>query len=201
MKKDSGLLDMAIGAFDGAEVCELVGNFLLHKLSEQYERKYLALYLVDGIAFFKNVNRPDSGKIKKHFRKLFIDDLEITIQCNRKVVNFLDNTLNLENSTYHPYCPYVNTESNHPPSIIKQLPKSVELRLSQLSTKKELLKNSFTPCNKALTKAGYKHNMRFQKNITQNTTTNKNRKEIYYGLIHPTVQMLQQRFGTTSCLY
>ena len=63
MKKDSGLLDMAIGAFDGAEVCELVGNFLLHKLSEQYERKYLALYLDDGIALFKNVNRPDSEKI------------------------------------------------------------------------------------------------------------------------------------------
>ena len=37
-----------MGAFDGAEVCELVGNFLLFKLSEKYERKNLALYCDAG---------------------------------------------------------------------------------------------------------------------------------------------------------
>ena len=31
MKKDSGLFDVAMDAFDGAEVCKLVGNFLLRK--------------------------------------------------------------------------------------------------------------------------------------------------------------------------
>ena len=65
---------------DGAEVCELVGNFLLHKLSEKYKRKNLALYRDDGLAIFKNANGPDPEKIKKHFCKLFIDhDLELTI--------------------------------------------------------------------------------------------------------------------------
>ena len=65
---------------DGAEVCELVGNFLLHKLSEKYKRKNLALYRDDGLAIFKNGNGPDPEKIKKHFCKLFIDhDLELTI--------------------------------------------------------------------------------------------------------------------------
>ena len=90
------MFDVGIGAFDGAEVYKLVGNFLLHKLSEKYERKNLALYRDDGIALFKNVNRPGSEKIKKRFCKLFIDDLELTIQCNRKVVNILDNTLNFK---------------------------------------------------------------------------------------------------------
>ena len=43
-------------------------------------------------------------KLENIFCKLFIEqDLELTIQCNRKVVNFLDVILNLENSTYHPY--------------------------------------------------------------------------------------------------
>ena len=42
MKKDSGSFDVAMGAFDEAEVCELVGNFLLPKLSEKYKRKNLA---------------------------------------------------------------------------------------------------------------------------------------------------------------
>ena len=29
IKKDSGLFDVTMGAYDGAEVCELVGTFLL----------------------------------------------------------------------------------------------------------------------------------------------------------------------------
>ena len=57
------MFDVAMGAFHGAEVCELVGNFLLHKLSEKYEKKNLALYCDDGLAIFKNVNWPDSEKI------------------------------------------------------------------------------------------------------------------------------------------
>ena len=42
MKKDSELLDVAMSAFKGAEVWELVDIFLLYKLSEKYERKNLA---------------------------------------------------------------------------------------------------------------------------------------------------------------
>ena len=171
-------------AFDWAKVCKLVSNFLLHKLSEKYKRKNLALYRDNGLATFKNFNGPDSKKIKKYFCKLFIDhDIELTIQYKRKVVNFLEVTLNLEKSTYCPYLKdnnkviHVNTESNRPLSIIKQLPKSIELRLSQLSANKEIFKNSVTPCNEALTKAGYKHQMRYQQNTRQNTTTNKIRKK------------------------
>ena len=33
IKKDSGLFDETMGAYDGAEICELVGIFLLYKLS------------------------------------------------------------------------------------------------------------------------------------------------------------------------
>ena len=79
MKQDNGLFDIAMGAFDRADVCELVGNFLPQKLSEKYKRKNLALYRDDGLAIFKNVNGPDPEKIKKHFCKLFIDQgLELT---------------------------------------------------------------------------------------------------------------------------
>ena len=37
MKKD-GLFDVTMGAYDGAAVCELVGTFLLDKISEKYEK-------------------------------------------------------------------------------------------------------------------------------------------------------------------
>ena len=106
MKKDSGLFDVAMGALDGAEVCELAGNFLLHKLSEKCERKNLALHHDDGLAILKNVNGPDSEKRKKYFCKLLIEhDLELSVQCNRKIVNFLDVTLSLTQNPiiHHPY--------------------------------------------------------------------------------------------------
>ena len=63
-EKDSWLFDVAMGAFDGAEVWELVVNFLLHNLSQKYKRKNLTLYRDGRITIFKNVNRPDPEKIK-----------------------------------------------------------------------------------------------------------------------------------------
>ena len=36
IKKEGELLDVTIGAFDGAKVCEAVGNFLLYQLSKSY---------------------------------------------------------------------------------------------------------------------------------------------------------------------
>ena len=99
-----------------------------------------------------------------------------------EVVNFVDITSNLANSTYRPCVKdnnkiiYTNIESNQPPSIIKLLPKSIELRLSPLLANGDIFKNSVKPYNEALTKAVYKHEIRYQQNIRQNTTSTKNWK-------------------------
>ena len=87
------------------------------------------------------------------FGKLIIPSL---LKDNNKIIHF-------------------NTESNYSQSIIKQLPKSIELRLSQLWANKEIFKNSIESYNEALTKARYKHKMRYQQN-KENTTSTKNRK-------------------------
>ena len=87
MKKDSGLFDVTMGAWDGAEVCELCGTFMLYLLAKTYKKDDLGLYRDDGLAVFKNVSGPNSEKIKKHFQKLFKEhDLDIVIQCNMKQV-------------------------------------------------------------------------------------------------------------------
>ena len=44
--KIDGLFDVTMGAYDGAEVCELVGTFLLDKISEKYEKKITSVYIV-----------------------------------------------------------------------------------------------------------------------------------------------------------
>ena len=96
MKKDSGLFDVTMGAYGGAEVCELVGTFLLYKLSLKYNKNDIGFYRDDGLAIFKNISGPKSEKIEKNIQKLFKENqLDIVTQCNMKAVNYLDATLNL----------------------------------------------------------------------------------------------------------
>ena len=52
-KKESGLFDVTMGAYDGNEVCELAGSFLLHQLSNKYNKKDIGLYRDEGLAVFK----------------------------------------------------------------------------------------------------------------------------------------------------
>ena len=154
------------------EVCELVGTFVLYKLSLKYNKSKIGLYCDDGVAIFKNISGPKSEKFKKYIRKLFKENqLDIVIQCNMKMVKCLHVTFNLENSTYRPYkkennqIKYINIESKHPPSIIKQLPLSIEFRLSSLTSSEEIFSDSVIPYQDALDKSGYKHKLKYKANI------------------------------------
>ena len=71
IKRDSGLFDATMRAYDGAEVCESVENYLLYELSELYEKKDIRLYIDDGLAVFKNKSRPESERIKKSIQAVY----------------------------------------------------------------------------------------------------------------------------------
>ena len=138
-----------MGAYDGAEACELVGNYLLYELSKLYEKKDIGLYRDNGLAIFKNKSGPESKKIKKSIQAIFREnELKIIIQCNLKVVDYLDVTFNLTDSSYCPFnrtnneINYIHKQSNYPPSIIKQLPLSVERRLSKFSSNEKIFNDS-----------------------------------------------------------
>ena len=45
-----------MGAYDGAEVCELVASFLLYALSLKYDKTNIGLYRDDGLVVFRNVS-------------------------------------------------------------------------------------------------------------------------------------------------
>ena len=114
-----------MGVYDGAEVCELVGNYLLYELSKLYEKKDIGLYRDDGLAVFKNKSGPKPEKIKKSIQAIFREnELKITIQCNLKIVDYLDAIFNLKDSSYRPFSKtnneinFIHKQSNHPPSII-----------------------------------------------------------------------------------
>ena len=123
IKKEGRLFDVTLGAFDGAEVCEAVGNFLLYQLSKNYNKKDIGLFRDDGLVIFKNDSGSKAGKIKKDIQKsLKVNPLDITIKCNLKTANYLDVIFNLPNATHRLFCKpkneitYIHKESNHPPS-------------------------------------------------------------------------------------
>ena len=144
-KKGGKLFDVTMGAYDGAEVCELVGCFLLSIVTQTNDKSNIGLYRDDGLAVFKSISGPQSEKIKKHFQQIFRENgLDIVIQCNMKTADYLDVTLNLNDFTYRPYhkpdneTNYVHKDSNHPPSIIRQIPISIDTRLSKLSSNENI---------------------------------------------------------------
>ena len=67
IKKKGGLFDVTMGAYDGAEVCELVGTFLLYTLAQKYPKENMGLYRDDGLSEFKDTSGPKNERIKKDF--------------------------------------------------------------------------------------------------------------------------------------
>ena len=103
-----------------------------------------------------------------------------------KIVDFLDITLNLTDSTYkryhkpnHEIC-YNHKESNHPPLITKQLPISIETRLSKLSSNEKVFNESVPIYQEALDKSGYKHQLTFQKTSTNDAQRRQRKRNILW---------------------
>ena len=64
-RETNSQFDITMGSYDGAETCELVGTYLLSKLSPQHQKK-LGLYRDDGLG----ANHPEkSEKLRKIYAK------------------------------------------------------------------------------------------------------------------------------------
>ena len=128
-RKRESNFDVSMGAYDGAEVCELIGIFMVSLLRKHINKNHIGLYRDDGLVILKNTSGPETEKLKKKLQKLFKEkDLDIIIQCNLKITNYLDITLNLNDGSYRPYRKpnegnnYSDINSDHPLSIIKKIP-------------------------------------------------------------------------------
>ena len=55
IKKQEGLFDVSIGAYDGAEVCELVGTYILNLLFKKYNKSHFGIYCAHGLTILKNI--------------------------------------------------------------------------------------------------------------------------------------------------
>ena len=64
IKKNNSSFDVTMGSYDGTEVCELVGLFILNDLCNEYGKDNIGLYRDDGLAIFKHTSRPQAERIK-----------------------------------------------------------------------------------------------------------------------------------------
>ena len=169
-KKGDSEFDVTMGSFDGAEICELVGLYLLSLLQDL--GMDVGLYRDDGMAVSKKTPF-QMEKLKKKIQKVFKDNgLNIVISVNLQSVDFLDVTLDLKLGTYKPFVKpnntplYINAKSNHPPSILKNIPLAVNKRLSEISSNEEIFNNAAPMYQKALKDSGHNFNLKFNKEDT-----------------------------------
>ena len=139
--------------------CEIVGSYILNLLGNILGKDLVGLYRDDGLAIVRNLSGPEIERKRKAIIKLFKEcGLNITIQTNLKIVNFLDIEMNLGTGTYGPYRKpdnmpvYINRNSNHPPTIIKEIPNAIAKRISDISSSEVVFNESMPIYSDALKK-------------------------------------------------
>ena len=100
--------------------------------------------------------------------------LSITIKFNLKSQDFVDVPFDLVNEIYKPYRKpnnkplYINKHSNHSLNILKQLPKSIETRISETSSNTDVFNISIKIYNDALHESNFKETLQFLINNYKN---------------------------------
>ena len=192
-----------------AEVCELIGIYMLYLIGKKYDlKKYWAIWRWRTSRIQKCKWTSFRKNFKKQLQSLFKQkSLQIIIECNLKVVNYLDVTFNLNDGSYRPYrkpndeTHYIHIQSDHPPSITKQLPRSIKKRLSQLSSSKDIFYETTPYYEQRLARCGYNEKLSInskEKILKIIKTLGKIKNAILYGLTHPTANLWRQTLANTS---
>ena len=71
----------------------------------------------------------------------------------------------------------VSTISIHPPKVTKNIPPSVQKRLSEISANKEVFDAAAPAYQLALNNAGYKHKLEFDENVHDINNNNTERRK------------------------
>ena len=181
-KGEGGNFDDSIGAYDGAEICELVGCVLLYSINKIMDPSSHGFYHNDGLIIVDKSTPKKCDGIRKRLYKLFDEfGFRLDVRTDLKITDYLDVTLNLYSGTVSPFrkrnqdlC-YVNRESNHPTQVFKHVTKGIEHRLSNNSSNKEIFERSKQEYEEALKNDGYRINLEYRDREESNTQKRRNR--------------------------
>ena len=192
VKKENPHFSVEQGGLDSAEVSELVGLYILHKVTSILPKEHVGIFRDDMLFVMKTTRRAHGRncelmgqKLSKLFNEWF--DLRITWEANLRVVNYLDISLNFEDGSYRPYRKddsipvYIHKDSNHPPHIKKGLVNMISRRISDLSSNEEIFNQAAPIYNQGLKNSGFDESIKFSKKQA-NSKRNRTRKIIYF---HP----------------
>lgn len=195
IKKDNdNNFDVPMGSYHGAELCELMGLFLLDKLRSTFKVGEYGIYRDDGLAVVENSSSSQQERLTKKIRKVFgMHGFKITIEKELKRTEFLDTILDLKNDSHRPYkkpntkLTYVNRLSNHPNAIKKEIPNIINSRLSQLSSNQHEFDSMKNEYEQALKECNYKERMFYNngnKNKDQDENSSKRRRKRRRNIIY-----------------
>ena len=115
----------------GAEICELIALYVLLELKNILRNLTIGLSRDDGlIAIEKKISNVETEITKKSMQKLTQSiGTNSIIETPFWKIDYLNLNFNLLNHTLYPYrkdsnkISYISSKSNHPPTILKQIPK------------------------------------------------------------------------------
>ena len=141
-------------------------------------KNHIGLYRDAGLAILKNTSGLEAEQLKKHHEKLIKEKrLDIIIQCNLKITNYLDilplQKIQRRNQLY-------SRQFRPPPSIIKEIPQSIEKRLSILSSSKDIFLESSIYYEKCLRSSGYKTKLQYQPKKENNQNKREKKRNIIW---------------------
>ena len=177
-----------MGSYMGAEICDLIGLYILSDLSSIDTLVSFGLYRDDGLTVLKK-SKCENERAAKSIRKIFQNHgFKITVEANLIQTDYLDITLNLSNNTYAPFrkenshIRYVNNQSNHPKPIRKSIGPMVSNRLNKLSSSEKIFNNIKKDYNEALAESGHNKLKNYNEYVLKpNKKTRKSRKIIYFN--------------------
>ena len=104
VKKENPNFDVTVGSYDGAELCELTGLYILSVLSSEFGKEKIGLYRDYGLSCFQNMTRSQAERVKNRICEIFQScGLRITIETNLQITVFLDVPFNLKSEKYYPF--------------------------------------------------------------------------------------------------
>ena len=132
------------------------------------------------MAIIKNRAARLTDKTRKELHKVFEQfGLKITAEANLNVVNFLDVTFELATGKYKPYRKpnhdplYIHKPSNQPPGILRQLPASINKRISTLSSDKQVFDDAVQTYQNALGHSSFSNKLEYMPHVTQQLRRNR----------------------------
>ena len=130
--------------------------------------------------------------------KIFKENgLNITVECNSAITNFLDVTFDLKSGTYYPYRKqnneilYIHKQRNHPPFIIRQILSMISKHVSGIPCDSDQFNKAAHDYNTALKKSGFNVNIKYSKSKQKQRNTK--RQTIWFNPAY-SVMLIDKHF-------